>query len=107
MDGRVPRPPVEDIIKSAIGIETEGYTHQSVFSYPIDGGIEALVRSVAAPVRDHIRTNFPVTSVRKTADGWEIGNGRETFTSDRLISTLPQQILLPPLTNVPADDRKA
>ena len=43
VDGRIPRPPVEDVIKSAIGIETEGYTHQSVFSYPLDGGIEALV----------------------------------------------------------------
>ena len=107
MDGRVPRPPVEDIIKSAIGIETEGYTHQSVFSYPIDGGIEALVRAVAAPVRDHIRTNFPVTSVRKTADGWEIGNGSETFTADRIISTIPLQILLPMLTDVPEDVRKA
>ncbi len=40
VDGRIPRPPVEDVIRSAIGIETEGYTHQSVFSYPIDGGIE-------------------------------------------------------------------
>ena len=43
VDGRIPRPPVEDIIKSAIGIETEGYTHQSVFNYPIHGGIEAMV----------------------------------------------------------------
>ena len=38
VDGRIPRPPVEDIIRSAIGIETEGYTHQAVFSYPLDGG---------------------------------------------------------------------
>ncbi|MDR0980513.1 MAG: FAD-dependent oxidoreductase [Methanocalculaceae archaeon] len=107
MDGRVPRPPVEDIIKSAIGIETEGYTHQANFSYPIDGGIEALVRAIAAPVTDHIRTNFTVTTVQKTADGWEIGNGSETITADRIISTLPLQTLLPMLAGVPDSVRHA
>ena len=44
VDGRIPRLPVEDVIKSAIGIPTEGYTHQSVFSYPLDGGIAAVLR---------------------------------------------------------------
>lgn len=107
MDGRVPRPPVEDIIKSAIGIETEGYTHQAVFSYPIDGGIEALVRAIAAPVIDQIRTNFTVTTVRKTTEGWEIGNGSETITADRIISTIPLQTLLPMLADVPASIREA
>lgn len=107
MDGRVPRPPVEDIIKSAIGIETEGYTHQAVFSYPINGGIEALVRAIAAPVTNTIRTNFTVTTVRKTPDGWEIGNGSETITADRIISTIPLQTLLPMLADVPDSVRHA
>ena len=107
MDGRVPRPPVEDIIKSAIGIETEGYTHQAVFSYPVEGGIEALVRAIAAPVTDRIRTNFTVTELRRTADGWEIGNGSETITADRIISTIPLQTLLPLLDDVPDTIRQA
>ena len=55
VDGRIPRPPVEDIIKSAIGIETEGYTHQSAFSYPLDGGIIALVRAIALPIEPSIK----------------------------------------------------
>ena len=38
VEGRIPRPPVEDVIRSAIGIETEGYTHQAIFSYPRSGG---------------------------------------------------------------------
>ena len=101
MDGRVPRPPVEDIIKSAIGIETEGYTHQAVFSYPVDGGIESLVTAIARPVTDCIRTGFTVTSVRKTTDGWVISNGRETVTAENIISTIPLQNLLPTLENVP------
>ncbi len=107
MDGRVPRPPVDDIIKSAIGIETEGYTHQATFSYPIDGGIESLVTAIAGPVRDSIITGFAVTSVRKTPAGWEIGNGRETLTADRIISTIPLQTLLPMLEDVPENVRSA
>ena len=106
MDGRVPRPPIEDIIKSAVGIETEGYTHQSVFSYPITGGIEALIRAIEAPVKNAILTGTEVTAVRKTPAGWEVTAGGKTYTGDRLISTIPLQVLLPML-DAPEDVRKA
>jgi len=102
VDGRIPRPPVEDILRSAIGIETEGYTHQSVFSYPLDGGIEALVRAIAQPVEPFIRTGFRVTSVRRDGNRWLISNGKETVEAGRIISTIPVQHLLPCLEGVPA-----
>ena len=102
VDGRIPRPPVEDILKSAIGIETEGYTHQAVFSYPLDGGIEALVRAIARPVEHCIRTGFRVCAVNKDSDKWLISNGEEMVSADRVISTIPVQHLLPCLENVPA-----
>ena len=41
---RIPRPPDEDIIKSAKGIKTEGYKHQLNFLYPKVGGIESLFK---------------------------------------------------------------
>ena len=102
VDGRIPRPPVEDIIKSAIGIETEGYTHQSVFTYPVTGGIEALVRAIAAPIQDKIRCGFSVSSIKKTEDGFSISNGTETILAERCISTIPPQELLPCLSDVPS-----
>nr|WP_321352711.1 FAD-dependent oxidoreductase [uncultured Methanoregula sp.] len=102
VDGRIPRPPVEDIIKSAIGIDTEGYAHQAVFSYPLDGGIEALAKAIGCPVEPFIRTGFRVSSVRKSGRLWEISNGKETITADRIISTIPVQHLLPCLDNVPS-----
>jgi len=102
VDGRIPRPPVEDVIKSAIGISTEGYTHQSVFSYPLDGGIEALVSAIAEPIRDRIRTGFCVTSVRKKAGHFEISNGRDVIVADQCISTIPVQNLFSALNSVPA-----
>jgi len=107
VDGRIPRPPVEDIIKSAIGIETEGYTHQAVFSYPLDGGIEALVRAIAKPVEKFIRTGFRVTSVKKTGTAWLVSNGIETIPADRIICTIPVQHLLPCLDHVPAEVQAA
>lgn len=101
VDGRIPRPPVEDIIKSAIGIETEGYTHQAVFSYPLDGGIEALVAAIAKPILSYIRTGFRVTSVRRSGASWIISNGTEEIIADRVICTIPVQHLLPCLESVP------
>jgi protoporphyrinogen oxidase len=102
VDGRIPRPPVDDIIKSAIGIGTEGYTHQAVFSYPLGGGIEALVTAIAAPVLPFIRTGFRVRSVRKSKDSWIISNGTSDVTADRVICTMPVQHLISCLEDVPA-----
>lgn len=107
VDGRIPRPPVEDIIKSAIGISTEGYTHQSIFSYPLDGGIESLVRAIAQPVDPFIRTGFRVTSLEKTGKQWHISNGSERIDADHCICTIPIQHLVACLENVPGTVRNA
>jgi len=107
VEGRIPRPPVEDIIKSAIGIETEGYVHQAVFSYPVRGGIEALIRAIAEPILPAVRTGFSVASIREEDGGFAVSDGRETVYADRLISTIPLQHLLPCLTDVPADVQAA
>ncbi len=101
VDGRIPRPPVEDVIKSAIGISTEGYTHQSVFSYPLDGGIEAVVTAIARPIQGRIRTGFRVTSVRKNGGVFEISNGSEVIRAEQCISTMPVQHLIAALDGVP------
>jgi protoporphyrinogen oxidase len=107
VDGRIPRPPVEDIIKSAIGINTEGYTHQAVFSYPLDGGIKALVRAIALPIEPCIKTGFRVTSIKKTGEKWEISNGHERVQADQCICTMPVQHLLLCLENVPISVKNA
>ena len=107
VDGRIPRPPVDDVIKSAIGIATEGYTHQSVFSYPLDGGIEALAKAIAQPVEPCIKTGFSVRSIRKEGGRWLISDGEETIGADRIISTIPVQHLIAALDGVPEDVRKA
>ena len=107
VDGRIPRPPVEDVIKSAIGIETEGYTHQSIFSYPLRGGIEAMVREIAKPVEENIQNGFNVSSIRKADGEFIISDGRTEISAQRLISTIPLQELLPCLDDVPEKVKNA
>jgi protoporphyrinogen oxidase len=95
---RVPRPPVADVVRSAMGIETVGYQHQAEFRYPREGGIEALVRSLpeygmcdpdGAPryekcVRYHV--GCKVERVQHKGARWVI-NGRHEC--DQLVSTIP------------------
>jgi protoporphyrinogen oxidase len=107
VEGRIPRPPVEDVIKSAIGIETEGYTHQIEFVYPRIGGIQALIQAIAAPIQSCIRCNFYITSIRRQNDTYIISNGHEEITADRVISTLPVQALIASLGSVPWNVREA
>ncbi|MEN6517067.1 MAG: FAD-dependent oxidoreductase [Methanospirillum sp.] len=100
VDGRVPRPPLSDVLRSACGLLTEGYAHQAVFSYPTSGGIEALVRAIAAPIEDRIRCGFYVRSVRRDKGRFLISDGETTVSTDRCISTIPLQALVPALEGV-------
>jgi len=103
VEGRIPMPPVEDVIKSAIGIETEGYTHQSIFSYPAKGGIEALVHALERGLEDRILTDFPVRTLMYRNGVWEAGDGRRTVSGDRIVSTIPLQELAGCLGEVPPE----
>jgi len=85
---RVPRAPIEDVVKSALGVETEGYKHQSTFYYPIEGGIQSFVDAVAKNFMDKIRLNTPVENISKTYGKWRI-NG-EQF--DKVLSTIPLDV---------------
>jgi protoporphyrinogen oxidase len=100
---RIPKPPMEDVLKSSIGIATEGYLHQLHFYYPREGGYEAVVHAFAKRVRGRIHTNAQVTSVEKTEDGWAVrtaDGGRRT--AKQLVSTIPIHDLLPMWQNAPA-----
>jgi len=101
--GRVPRPPIEDVIRSAVGVPTEGYTHQLYFYYPKRGGFEALIRALEDRVRGSARvtTEFTVRHVRKTSDRWFVSDGRRERAYDRLVCTMPVHQLLRALEDVP------
>ncbi len=98
---RVPRPPLEDVVKSAIGIETEGYLHQLYFHYPIHGGIESLPRAFAAQARargHRVVTGCRVEKIRRSAGGWVVNDEREYR---HLVTTMPILPFLLTLADVP------
>jgi len=104
VDGRVPEPPVEDVIKSSLGIDTEGYTHQLYFYYPKVGGIQSIIKALEKRTLSTIITNFEVKSIEKTSSGkWIVSNGNEVHEFDRLISTIPLQELLKTLDEIPTN----
>jgi protoporphyrinogen oxidase len=102
---RIPKPPVEDIIKSALGIETEGYTHQLYFYYPIKGGIQALVEAFETKL-NKITFNFAVRAVKKIKVGkktkWFVSDGKDEREYDRIVSCLPIFDLADALDVLPA-----
>ena len=91
---RVPNPPVEDVIKSSLGIETEGYTHQLHFYYPKLGGIQALIRSLEKKISGKIVTNFEVKKIKREDGKWIISNGKREKSCDKIISTIPIHYLI-------------
>jgi protoporphyrinogen oxidase len=108
---RIPNPPVADIVKSSLGIETEGYTHQSNFYYPLRGGIQTVIESLAKNVRENITVGFEVKKVRKESGCWVISNGKEEKVYDKIVSTIPIQALVkaidaPEQVRAAADDLK-
>src|SRR2546422_1399464 len=106
VDGRVPDPSLEDVIKSSLGVPTDGYTHQLNFLYPREGGVESLVRGLLPKVHT-VRSGFRVASIRRKGGSWIVSDGREDRAYDRLVSTLPIPELVRCLPDAPRGVRAA
>jgi protoporphyrinogen oxidase len=85
---RVPKPPVEDIVKSALGMETEGNLHQLHFFYPATGGIESLIRGLVDNPAT-VCTGFQVRRIEKQGDLWAVSDGSVIKHYDRVVLTVP------------------
>ncbi|MCA8956925.1 MAG: FAD-dependent oxidoreductase, partial [Planctomycetes bacterium] len=95
--GRVPEAPMRDVLASAVGLASEGYTHQSVFWFPRRGGFEALVTGTVQGGGFELRVGTPVEHVRRTGEGFTV-NG-EDF--DLVVNTVPLPLVEPALADLP------
>lgn len=89
---RIPKPPKEDVIKSAQGIPTEGYLHQLYFYYPEQGGMQSLVQAYQEKLNEKSRilTSTRIEKIRKGESGiWEVYTNQGIFQSKRLINCMP------------------
>lgn len=98
MVGRIPKPPREDVEKSAMGIPTEGYEHQLYFYYPKVGGFQALVDDYVGRLHadQELRLQEAIKRVSKEANGFIIETEKSTYFVDEIVSTIP----LPDLISV-------
>lgn len=104
---RVPQPPVEDVIKSSLGIQTEGYTHQLFFYYPRRGGIQSLIKSLERGTKGKITRGFEVKRVEREGGRWVISDGKNEKEFDRLVSTIPLPELAEVYRGIPKEVRQA
>lgn len=103
---RIPRPPMEDVVKSALGIPTEGYTHQLHFRYPLHGGAEALIKAMISEGAK-VTCNAPVQSVVRAGRGWKVTAGGETRSFDHVVVAFPIHEAIQCFTDVPEKVRQA
>jgi protoporphyrinogen oxidase len=102
--GRVPTIDLRDLIKTAIGIQTEGYTHQLYFDYPKTGGFESVPRAVASKLDGKITTGFVVTKVKRVDGGFAVISSKgEERRYKRLVATIPINKLFDALDDVPKE----
>jgi len=91
---RIPSPPVTDIIKSSLGIETEGYKHQLRFHYPKKGGIHALIQALQQKITHRVFTGFEVKKIRKEDGHWVVSDGKNERQYEKAVSTIPIKTLI-------------
>ncbi len=94
----VPRPTVEQVVRGALGLETQDLGYNTTFFYPREGGIEALARALAARLSRPAECGLEATSIdagRRTA----LLSSGETVRFRAAVSTIP----LPELVRLVAD----
>lgn len=105
---RIPQPPAIDVVRGALGIETEGYVHQLYFHYPRRGGYQAIPRAFAALLpAERIHCSAPVDRIVPASDGLRVVAQGADHQFDRVVSTAPLPILLQLLDDVPDRVRDA
>lgn len=88
---RIPKPPKEDIIRSANGETVDGYLHQLYFNYPKVGGTQSIIDSIIFNLNDKIKyhLNAKIDKVIKNKEGFVINFGIMNLKVDNVISTIP------------------
>ena len=105
---RIPSPPKEDVISGAQGDAKDGYAHQLFFTYPTSGGFQTIVDAYADRVlrKGHtIRLGDSVRGLTRSGSRWQIESDRGTTLADRVVSTIPLQ-LLPRIADAPTGIRQ-
>ncbi|MCA8975484.1 MAG: NAD(P)-binding protein [Planctomycetes bacterium] len=97
VSGRVPEAPIEDILKSAIGMQTEGYSHQSVFWFPRNGGFEQLVRGTVLGGGFDLQCGITAARIERRGDRFAVDG--EDY--DLVVNTVPLPQIEAAIADIP------
>ncbi len=86
---RVPKPTVEEIVKSALGVETEGYVHQLHFYYPKSGGFQVLPDTFEALIQGRTVKNFEIKRIARSKNNWIVSNGSQERNYKNIVCAMP------------------
>ena len=100
---RIPKPPKEDVIKSAKGEPTEGYTHQLFFHYPKSGGIQSLIHGLIQQIQNKTKIipNIAIHKIEQKENQWQVYTDQGTFSGDQLVNCMPIHELVKYLPQLP------
>jgi protoporphyrinogen oxidase len=107
---RIPKPPPEDIIKSAQGVATEGYLHQLYFYYPKHGGVQSLLNGFLHRLngKTKILANVKLNRIKKIDGSFQVEcSDGPAKGFDRLVSTVPIPDLIAMLDPVAPESVRA
>lgn len=93
---RIPNPPIDDVLKGALGTPVDGYLHQLYYQYPKYGGYSALVDSWSAGIdKNRLKLGIKVKRIQNTKSGLksDFSNGQE-IVSEQVVSTIPLRSLV-------------
>lgn len=103
---RIPQPPDLDVINGCVGNFREGYTHQLYYSYPLEGGYQAITdawaRSLEFSDRVSLSLGSKVMSLEPSASGVRLRTATEVVDFPFVISTLPLKQLVQLVPDVPS-----
>ena len=88
---RIPKPPKEDILRSAKGETIDGYLHQLYFTYPKRGGMESLIKAFIAKLNQKVKihTGNEVLKVKKINNEFIVTTAQKEYKADKIVSTIP------------------
>jgi protoporphyrinogen oxidase len=88
---RIPRPPVQDILNSLHGKDSDGYLHQLFFHYPNEGGASTLINNIkqSLPSNVSIITDSNIKEIRDIEGAYQVVTRNHHYSATRILSTIP------------------
>lgn len=105
---RIPLPPLDDVVRGALGAPSEGYLHQLFYHYPRRSGYSALMDAWASAVpNSQMQLRTSVRAIIPSDRGIKVETDRGSWVFDKVVSTIPLHRLVEIVPGVPARVREA